>query len=93
MLKKVYIGNLPITTTESEIKKLLEKFGSVHSVSIVADRESGRSRGFGFIEMETNGAREAIKALNGSSFRKHNLLVQEARERLRMKAEWSTKQD
>ena len=59
MLKKIYVGNLPFSATEEELRELFEQHGQVQSVSIITDRETGRSRGFGFVEMEAASADDA----------------------------------
>ncbi len=82
MLKKVYVGNLPLNATEKEIRAMFERFGPVHSVSLITDRETGRSRGYGFVEMERSQAKAAAVALDGASFGERHLFVKPARERL-----------
>lgn len=78
----IYVGNLSYETTEAELRQAFEKFGEVSTVNIIMDRETGRSKGFGFIEMpQTPQAQEAIKQLNGSSLKGKNLVVNEARPR------------
>ena len=79
-MKKLYVGNLPFSATEDEIRSLFEQHGTVDSVSLVNDRETGRPRGFGFVEM-SEGADEAIRALDGSDMGGRNLRVNEARPR------------
>ncbi len=82
MARKLYVGNLSYRTTEEELRELFAQAGEVSSVSIVTDRETGDSRGFGFVEMETeDGAREAIKRFNNYAFGNRNLVVNEARPR------------
>lgn len=81
MSKKIYVGNLPFTATEDEVRDLFEEFGSVSSVSLITDRETGRPRGFGFVEMEDSGADGAIRALDGKDMGGRNLKVNEARPR------------
>jgi RNA recognition motif-containing protein len=81
MLKKIYVGNLPFSATEAEVRELFAQHGTVHSVKLITDRETGRPRGFGFIEMERNEANAAIQALNGTDFGGRSLRVNEARER------------
>jgi RNA recognition motif-containing protein len=78
----IYIGNLPFSTTEAELNQLFSQFGTVAKVSLIADRETGRSRGFGFAEMpdDTQG-KAAIEALNGKEFGGRYLTVNEARPR------------
>ncbi|XXJ20905.1 RNA recognition motif domain-containing protein [Desulfovibrio caledoniensis] len=81
MSKKLYVGNLSWTSTESEVRTAFEAFGEVTSVKLVEDRETGRPRGFGFVEMDEAGAREAIAALDGKDFGGRNLKVNEAKPR------------
>lgn len=83
MLKAIYVGNLPFTATDDDVRGLFSKHGTVHSVNMVTDRETGRARGFGFVEMEGNAAHTAIGALNGTDFGGRSLRVNEARERER----------
>src|SRR5260221_1729444 len=79
-MKNLYIGNLPFTTTEDDLKPEFSKQGTVASSQIVKDRETGRSRGFGFVEM-SDGADAAVAALNGAMFGGRTLTVNEARPR------------
>lgn len=79
MPTKLYVGNLPFSATEDSIRQLFSQYGAVHSVSLITDRETGRLRGFGFVEMDN--APDAIKALDGIEFEGRNLRVNEARER------------
>ena len=81
MSKRIYCGNLPFSSTEDEVRDLFEQYGSVMSVNLVNDRETGRPRGFGFVEMEDGDAEAAIQALDGVSFGGRNLKVNEARPR------------
>ena len=79
MSKKLYIGNLPFTTTEAELRAVFERHGSVDSVSVISDRETGRPRGFAFVEMsEPSAATDAIKALDGTSLDGRSIKVSEA---------------
>jgi cold-inducible RNA-binding protein len=79
---KVYVGNLPFTTRDEELRQMFEPFGSVESATIAIDRETGRSRGFGFVEMgDSTQANAAIESLNGSSQGGRSLVVNEARPR------------
>ena len=80
MSKRIYVGNLPFSATEDEIRSLFGDFGEVDSVNIITDRETGRPRGFGFVEMSSGGD-EAISALNGSDMGGRSLTVNEARPR------------
>src|SRR5687767_9681765 len=66
MNKKLYVGNLPYSATEAQIRDLFEQAGEIESVALITDRETGRPKGFGFVEMATpEGAQEAIKRFNG----------------------------
>src|ERR1700688_1466135 len=79
-MKNLYVGNLPHSTTEPELRGLFEAHGAVERVSIMTDRETGRSRGFAFVEMTNEGeAERAISALNGSDMSGRALNVNEAR--------------
>ena len=80
MGKRIYVGNLPFSTNDQGLQELFSEYGEVESSSVVSDRETGRSRGFGFVEMST-GADEAIRALNGHSVEGRSLTVNEARPR------------
>jgi len=80
MSKKLYVGNLSFQTTESDITAAFEQCGTVESVSIITDRDTGRSKGFGFVVMgEEAGADKAIAALNGSQLGGRTLPVNEAK--------------
>jgi RNA recognition motif-containing protein len=79
-MKKLYVGNLPFDVTDAELTELFSPHGGVQSVQIVTDRDTGRSRGFGFVEM-SDGADQAIAALNGQDFKGRSLTVNEARPR------------
>jgi RNA recognition motif-containing protein len=82
MNKRIYVGNLPFSTTESDLESLFAQHGAVASVRVITDRETGRSRGFAFVEMgDSNAADEAIRALNGRDMGGRPLRVNEARER------------
>ena len=80
-MKKLYVGNLPFTATESEVMELFSRHGTVHSVALINDRETGRPRGFGFVEIDDDAAQAAIEALNGYSMGGRDLRVNEAQER------------
>ena len=79
----IYVGNLPFTTTSQDLEGLFGQFGSVDSASVVNDRETGRSRGFGFVEMDNEAGAKAIENLDGKDFDGRNLKVNEARPRER----------
>ncbi|HLE38222.1 MAG TPA: RNA-binding protein [Acidimicrobiia bacterium] len=77
----IYVGNLPYTTTGDELEALFSKHGAVEKASVITDRETGRPRGFGFIEMPDADGRKAIEALDGYEFSGRKLNVNEARPR------------
>jgi RNA recognition motif-containing protein len=77
----LYVGNLPFNTTEADLRQLFEQHGSVDSVNVITDRETGRSRGFGFVEMDGESADAAMKALDGFEMDVRALRVNEAHER------------
>lgn len=77
----IYVGNLPFSATEAEVRKLFEQYGGVQSVKLVNDRETGRPRGFGFVEMIPSDAQKAIEHTNGMDMGGRPLRVNEARER------------
>ena len=80
MSKKLYVGNLSFQTTESDITAAFETFGSIESVSIITDRDTGRSKGFGFVVMaEEEAADKAIAQMNGSQHNGRTLTVNEAK--------------
>lgn len=82
MGNNIYVGNLPFTVDSQEIEDLFAPFGSVTSVNLITDRETGRLRGFGFVEMGTDEEAEAaIEALNGTDLKGRTLTVNEARPR------------
>jgi RNA recognition motif-containing protein len=81
MSKKLFVGNLPFTATEAEIRQLFEQHGPVSSIKLISDRETGRPRGFGFVEMDDAAATAAIQALNGKDLGGRNLRVNEAADR------------
>ncbi len=80
MSKNVYVGNLAFSVTSDSLRELFEQYGAVSSASVVMDRDTGRSRGFGFVEMDSGGE-EAIEALNGKDWEGRTLTVNEARPR------------
>lgn len=81
MMKTIYIGNLTYSVSEEMVHDLFSREGTVHSVELITDRETGKPRGFGFVKMEHNEAISAIRAFNGTKFGGRPLLVKEARER------------
>jgi RNA recognition motif-containing protein len=78
--KNLYVGNLPFTTTEEDLRQLFGQYGTVTKVQVISDRETGRSRGFGFVEM-SSGTDEAIAAMNGAEYGGRRLTVNEAKPR------------
>ncbi len=84
MSKKLYVGNLPFSSTEDELKDVFGRHGSVESVAIITDRETGRPRGFAFVEMEdASSAQDAIRALDGTDLGGRNIKVNEAQDKNR----------
>jgi RNA recognition motif-containing protein len=80
MTKNLYVGNLPFQTTADDLREAFGQYGTVARAQVVSDRETGRSRGFGFVEME-DGAEEAIAKMNGVDYQGRTLTVNEARPR------------
>lgn len=80
-MTSIYVGNLPFSATEDEVRSLFEAHGEVQSVKLISDRETGRPRGFGFVEMEPQAANAAIEALNGAQLGGRSLRINEAAER------------
>lgn len=78
---KLFVGNLPNSTTEDELTTEFKEYGEIHSLRIITDRETGRSRGFGFIEMSDNSARKAIEGLNNTDMNGRMISVNEAQEK------------
>lgn len=83
MGKKIYVGNIPFTATESQVKDLFEQYGAVDSIAWITDRDTGRFRGFAFIEMEAAAADSAINGLNGFDLDGRPLKIDEAKPRTR----------
>ena len=76
----IYIANISFRASETQLKELFQQFGEVSSVKIITDRQTGRSRGFGFVEMPNDSeGQAAISQLNGTSFQDRNLVVNEAK--------------
>ena len=80
-MKQIYVGNLPYRSSEEDVRELFAQYGEVHSVKLITDRETGRARGFGFVEMEDADAQNAIEALDGKEFEGRTLRVNEAKPR------------
>ncbi len=85
-VKKIYVGNLPWSTTDADLRELFSSVGTVHSATVITDRDTGRSRGFGFVEMDDPDAEKAISQLNGREIESRALRVNEAQERQRRPA-------
>ena len=81
MSKSIYVGNLPWSATEEQVQALFAEYGKVLSVKLISDRETGRARGFGFVEMEDADAAAAIEALDNHDFGGRTLRVHEAKPR------------
>jgi RNA recognition motif-containing protein len=80
--KKIYVGNLSFSSTEADLQNVFGRHGAVASVNIITDRDTGRPRGFAFVEMEdASAADDAIRALDGSDFGGRNIKVNEAQDR------------
>jgi len=77
----IYVGNLPFSANEADVRVLFERYGTVDSVKLVNDRETGRPRGFGFVDMPSSDAQAAISALNGYEMNGRALRINEAQER------------
>ncbi len=80
MAMNLYVGNLAFATTTADLEKLFSDYGSVSRAQVTTDRETGRSRGFGFVEM-SEGGEQAVQALNGAQFQGRTLTVNEAKPR------------
>ena len=81
MSKKIYVGNLSFQATEDQLRGMFSEFGAIESLAMINDRDTGRFRGFAFVEMEDSAANAAIKALNGKEVESRELTVNEARPR------------
>ncbi len=82
-MAKIYVGNLPFTASEADVRQLFSQHGTVESVSLPTDRETGRPRGFGFVEMSQADAARAIQSLNGTEMGGRQLRVNEAQDKPR----------
>ncbi|MDO9633069.1 MAG: RNA-binding protein [Humidesulfovibrio sp.] len=81
MPKSIYVGNIPFSASEEDLRNMFGQYGEVMSVKFINDRETGRFRGFGFVEMDDSSAKQAIDALNGKEIAGRALRVNEAQER------------
>ena len=77
----IYVGNLPFTVTEDALREMFEPFGEIQSLKLITDRETGRPRGFGFVEMDNADADAAIKSLNNTELGGRNLKVNQSEPR------------
>ena len=82
-MTKLYVGNLPFTVTEEAVRNLFAPHGTVEKISLINDRETGRPRGFGFVEMSNSDASRAMQALNGQDLEGRALKINEAQDRPR----------
>ncbi len=82
-MKKLYVGNLPFTATEDQISQMFGQFGTIHSVALINDRETGRPRGFGFVEVDDDAVATMIQSLDGKDLGGRALRVNEAQDRPR----------
>ena len=82
-MTKLYVGNLPFTATEDAVRTLFSVHGTVEKISLINDRDTGRPRGFGFIEMASEDASRAMQALNGQDFDGRALKINEAQDKPR----------
>ncbi|NND60481.1 MAG: RNA-binding protein [Gammaproteobacteria bacterium] len=80
-MSKIYAGNLPFSFDEDKLREVFEQFGTVEDVAVIRDRDTGRSRGFGFVQMPDEQAKEAISSLNGNDMDGRTLRISEARPR------------
>jgi len=80
-MTRLYVGNLTWSATEEDVRQLFEGVGTVEEVALITDRETGRSRGFAFVEMDSEGAKKAMEELDGHDMGGRNLRVNEAQER------------
>lgn len=80
-MSKIYAGNLPFSVDEDQLRELFSQFGTVEDVAVIRDRDTGRSRGFGFVQMPDAEAQEAISSLNGNDMDGRTLRISEARPR------------
>jgi len=81
MVKSIYVGTLPFSATVDQVRDLFAQYGEVASVKFINDRDTGRFRGFGFVEMDDEDAKKAIEALNGMDMGGRSLRINEAQER------------
>ena len=85
---KLYVGNLPWSTTDSDLTEMFGAYGTVESANVITDRESGRSRGFGFVEMDQASGQRAMQELNGRELESRSLKVNEANDKPKRSASY-----
>ena len=85
---KLYVGNLPWSVNDDSLREMFSAHGTVESATVITDRESGRSRGFGFVEMDQSSGRRAMQELNGHSIDSRELKVNEANDRPKRSASY-----
>ena len=94
MNKKLYVGGLPYTTTDAQLEELFSRHGTLESARVITDRESGKSRGFGFVEFNSpSEAEQAIAALNGTELEGRKITVNEARQSQQSERQFSRGSD
>ncbi|MBF0481537.1 MAG: RNA-binding protein [Desulfovibrionaceae bacterium] len=81
MVKSIYVGNLPFSATDDEVRDLFAQYGEVKAVKMISDRETGRFRGFGFVEMDEADAKRAVEGLNGTDMGGRSLRINDAQEK------------
>ncbi|MFP4316448.1 MAG: RNA recognition motif domain-containing protein [Desulfovibrionales bacterium] len=84
----LYVGNLPWSASEEEVRETFSQYGEVNSVKLITDQYTGKPRGFGFVEMDAQGGSKAIDELDGKDFGGRNLKVNEARPRTERQPRW-----
>lgn len=87
-MASIYVGNLSFTLADIDVRALFEQYGPVNSVKLITDRDTGRSRGFAFVDMEKADANQAISPLNGVEYEGRTLRVNEAKERNKKTRRW-----
>jgi RNA recognition motif-containing protein len=87
-MTSIYVGNLPFTATEEEVRGMFAAHGHVEEVRLMTDRDTGRARGFGFVKMAADAAQAAIRALNGKNLGGRDLRINEAEERKPAASRW-----
>jgi RNA recognition motif-containing protein len=89
-MKRLFVGNLPFTTKDDDLRNLFASFGDVNSVRVIVDKQTGRSRGFGFVEVEADVAAKAMAELNDTDYGGRRIRVSEAHEREQRERSYSS---